>query len=82
MNTKHLLFAVVASAFSLSTSAANPNATVDQVRIYINPGHGTYTSNDRPMATIKHGAFNSSKVDTAGFFESNTNMQKAYGLLD
>ena len=31
------------------------------------------------MATIKHGA---AMADTAGFYESNTNMQKAYGLLD
>ena len=61
MNIKQLLTSI-ATAFSLSALAANPNATVDQVRIYINPGHGTYTSNDRPMATIKHGAFNSSKV--------------------
>ena len=82
MNIKQLLTSIATFAFALSASSANPNATVDQVRIYINPGHGTYTSNDRPMATIKHGAFNSSKVDTAGFFESNTNMQKAYGLLD
>ncbi len=65
--------------FAISASAANPNATVDQVRIYINPGHGTYTGNDRPMATMGHGA---AGADTAGFYESNTNMQKAYGLLD
>ena len=79
MNIKHLLFAVIATSLSLSSSAANPNATVDQVRIYINPGHGTYTGNDRPMATMGHGA---AGADTAGFYESNTNMQKAYGLLD
>ena len=79
MKIKHLLFAAFTATLSLSASAANPNATVDQVRIYINPGHGTYTSGDRPMATIKHGA---AMADTAGFYESNTNMQKAYGLLD
>jgi len=79
MKLKHLLLAVTTASLALSASAANPNATVDQVRIYINPGHGTYTSSDRPMATIKHGA---AMADTAGFYESNTNMQKAYGLLD
>ncbi len=79
MKLKHLFFAAATATFSLNASAANPNATVDQVRIYINPGHGTYTSSDRPMATIKHGA---AMADTAGFYESNTNMQKAYGLLD
>lgn len=79
MKLKHLLLAVTTASLALSASAANPNATVSQVRIYINPGHGTYTSSDRPMATIKHGA---AMADTAGFYESNTNMQKAYGLLD
>ncbi len=79
MKVKKLLLATSVALLSLSASAANPNATVDQVRIYINPGHGTYTSSDRPMATIKHGA---AMADTAGFYESNTNMQKAYGLLD
>lgn len=79
MKLKHLLLAVTTASLVLSASAANPNATVSQVRIYINPGHGTYTSSDRPMATIKHGA---AMADTAGFYESNTNMQKAYGLLD
>lgn len=79
MKLKHLLLAALTATLSLGTSAANPNATVNQVRIYINPGHGTYTSGDRPMATIKHGA---AMADTAGFYESNTNMQKAYGLLD
>ena len=79
MKVKKLLLATSVALLSLSASAANPNATVDQVRIYINPGHGTYTSSDRPMATIKHGA---AMADTSGFYESNTNMQKAYGLLD
>ena len=83
MKLKYLLLGATVSIISVGqVFAANPNATIEQVKIYINPGHGTYTSNDRPMATIKHGAFNSSKVDTSGFFESNTNMQKAYGLLD
>ncbi|MBQ2047198.1 MAG: carboxypeptidase regulatory-like domain-containing protein, partial [Muribaculaceae bacterium] len=79
MKIKQLLFAAMIAILALGASAANPNATVSQVRIYINPGHGTYTSGDRPMATIKHGA---AMADTAGFYESNTNMQKAYGLLD
>lgn len=80
MKLKHFLLGAAVSVFSVGQMmAANPNATVDQVRIYINPGHGTYTSGDRPMATIGHGA---AGADTAGFYESNTNMQKAYGLLD
>ena len=77
MKIKLLLSSI--AIFAISASAANPNATIEQVKIYINPGHGTYTGNDRPMATMGHGA---AGADTAGFYESNTNMQKAYGLLD
>ena len=33
------------------------------------------------MGTVKHGAFNSSKIDTTGFFESNTNLWKALALF-
>lgn len=73
MKIKLLLLS--SAIFAVSASAQ----TIDQVRIYINPGHGTYTGNDRPMATMGHGA---AGTDTAGFYESNTNMQKAYGLLD
>lgn len=84
MKLKKLLFATSVALLSLSASAANPNATVDQVRIYINPGHGSYTGDDRPMSTIKHGNQTSTNVgtDTAGFFESNTNLQKGFGLLE
>ncbi len=84
MKLKHLFFAVATATFSLNASAANPNATVDQVRIYINPGHGAFCGNCRPMSTIKHGNQTSSNVgsDTAGFFESNTNLEKGFGLLE
>lgn len=84
MKLKHLLLAAITATLSLSASAANPNATVDQVRIYINPGHGSFTGSDRPMSTIKHGSQTSTSVgsDTAGFFESNTNLQKGFGLLE
>lgn len=80
MKLKKLLFATSVALFSLSASAANP----EDVRIYINPGHGSYTGDDRPMSTIKHGNQTSTDVgsDTAGFFESNTNLQKGFGLLE
>ncbi len=80
MKLKKLLFATSVALLSLSASAANP----EDVRIYINPGHGSYTGDDRPMSTIKHGNQTSTNVgsDTAGFFESNTNLQKGFGLLE
>ena len=80
MKLKKLLLATSVALLSLSASAANP----EDVRIYINPGHGSYTGSDRPMSTIKHGNQTSTNVgtDTAGFFESNTNLQKGFGLLE
>ena len=56
MKIKLLLSSI--AIFAISASAANPNATIEQVKIYINPGHGTYTGNDRPMATGECISFN------------------------
>ena len=44
-------------------------------KVYINPGHGSWGPNCRPMATINYAA-----GDTLGFFESNTNLWKAFFL--
>ncbi len=52
-------------------------ATADDVRIYINPGHGGWGPNDRPMATIPYPNLSSTgRPDTCGFYESNTNLWK------
>lgn len=57
--------------------------SIDEVRIYINPGHGAFCSSCRPMSTIKHGSYkNYQNGDTTGFYESNTNLQKGFGLLE
>lgn len=45
------------------------------IKVYINPGHGSWGSNCRPMPTINYPA-----GDTLGFFESNTNLWKAFML--
>ena len=71
------LFCVLALT---GTTASAQKIPIEKVRIYINPGHGTFTSTCRPMSTIKHGSYEN--YDTAGFFESNTNLQKAFGLLE
>ncbi len=44
-------------------------------RVYINPGHGDWGPNSRPMWTVNHVA-----GDTLGFYESNTNLWKAFAL--
>ncbi|MDO4510953.1 MAG: N-acetylmuramoyl-L-alanine amidase [Bacteroidales bacterium] len=40
--------------------------------IYLNPGHGGYTTGDRPTATINH-----EMMDTLSFYESRSNLWKA-----
>lgn len=45
------------------------------IKVYINPGHGSWGPNCRPMATVNYAA-----GDTLGFFESNTNLWKAFAL--
>ena len=67
-----------AMAFGLSAAAQS----VDQVRVYINPGHGSWTANDRPCTLVGHGEYSRFNTDTLSFFETNTNLYKAYGLLD
>ncbi|MDE5629655.1 MAG: carboxypeptidase-like regulatory domain-containing protein [Muribaculaceae bacterium] len=55
------------------------------LRVYVDPGHGGFGAGDRHMGTIKHGlsdAVNQVYNDTTGFFESNTNLWKCFGLVD
>ncbi|MGN0224103.1 MAG: prealbumin-like fold domain-containing protein [Muribaculaceae bacterium] len=56
--------------------------TADELRIYINPGHGSWTGNDRPMPLVNHGEWDRYNTDTCGFFESNTNLRKGFGVLE
>lgn len=66
---KKLLLVTITLFFAFATFAA---------KIYVNPGHGTWTSSCRPMATIAH----PNTSDTLGFFESNTNLWKGLYLRD
>ena len=54
--------------------------SAQQKRIYINPGHGSWGPNDRPMATIPYPNLSSGRPDTCGFYESNTNLWKCTEL--
>lgn len=57
--------------------------TADDLRIYINPGHGGWGPNDRPMATIPYPNLSSTgRPDTCGFYESNTNLWKGLEMRD
>jgi len=44
-------------------------------KVYINPGHGSWTNMDRPMQTLSHPNVPGTVLpDTCGFYESNTDM--------
>ena len=51
-------------------------------KLYINPGHGSYTGDSRPMGTIAYPLKSNGLPDTLGFFESNTNLWKSLYLRD
>lgn len=67
---KKILLTVLC-AFTLSV------VSVSAVDVYINPGHGLWDGNGRNLAVVGHAL-----GDTLGFWESNTNLWKAYYLRD
>ena len=85
MKIKSILMLVAGALLSASTLTAN--ATIvkknpKDVKIYIDPGHGAFNGDCRPMPTVKRGNYNTSNYDTTGFFESNTNLWKAWALFN
>ncbi len=72
---KILLLAVAA----IMAAGAMQAKTADEIRIYLNPGHGSWGPNDRPMATIPYPNLpETGRPDTNGFYESNTNLWKSF----
>ena len=69
---KRILLAVFILSVALFSSAQS-----DPLRVYINPGHSDWGPLSRPMATINYAAY-----DTLGFYESNTNLWKAFALQE
>ena len=71
---KKTLLLVVALFATISASA---------LKVYINPGHGGWGSDDRPNATIPYPNLSATgRPDTLGFYESNTNLWKCFYLRD
>lgn len=81
MKTNRTLSVIILCMIAAFAINATVKKSPEDVKIYINPGHGAFNGNCRPMGTVKHGAFNSSNVDTTGFFESNTNLWKGVALF-
>lgn len=65
---KRLLFTMLAIACIAGTQARGLKGKT----IYLNPGHGGYTTGDRPTATINH-----EYMDTLSFYETRSNLWKA-----
>ena len=73
---------LAASMTLLSIGANAQDFYPEDVRIYINPGHGSWGgANNRHMPTIGHSPINDEDPDTTDFFESNTNLQKGISML-
>ena len=69
---KKTLLILVALLATMSASA---------LKVYINPGHGSWGPNDRPMPTVSCPNLSSTgRPDTIGFYESNTNLWKGFAL--
>lgn len=75
-----LCAAMAATVMTAGVSLAQSKKTAEELRIYINPGHGSWGPNDRPMATIPYPALETGRPDTCGFYESNTNLWKCLEL--
>ena len=75
---KKTLLLMAACVVSIAMFAADLTGK----RIYVNPGHGSWGPNDRPMATISYPNLAHGMPDTCGFYESNTNLWKCLELRD
>ena len=74
---KKIFMVIAAVLLTVSMSAADLTGK----RIYVNPGHGSWGPNDRPMATIPYPELPKTGMpDTLGFYESNTNLWKCMYL--
>lgn len=72
---KKFILTLVVAMSTMCYVNAGQNIPITEARIYINPGHGGWTGNDRNMRTINHNT-----GDTTGFYESNTNLWKGLKL--
>ena len=71
----------LAAGMALVAVGASAQANIEDIRIYINPGHGSWGPNNRHMATIGHDPISSEDPDTTDFYESNTNLQKGLEMF-
>lgn len=73
-------FALACAVIGLSATPAAEAKKMKDLKVYINPGHGGYTSNDRPIQIYPF-----AQNDTLGYWESKSNLYKGlhmYHILD
>ncbi|MCH5219317.1 MAG: carboxypeptidase regulatory-like domain-containing protein [Muribaculaceae bacterium] len=75
---KIFLMSLLSAVGVMTVAAQSP----EDYRYYINPGHGSWTGNDRPIQTIGHAPYSATNTDTTAFFESNTDLIKGFGALE
>ena len=69
---KKIILSLLTLCLALSASA---------IKVYVNPGHGAWHGNCRPMETIPYpNTKETGMPDTLGFYESNTNLWKCLYL--
>lgn len=70
-------FPKITSILVLLVAVLCVNSAFAQPRVYINPGHGGHTSNDRNVVVPGY-----AQGDTAGYWESNSNLKKGFALME
>lgn len=68
---------LLGAAVGVNMIATADNYSGDKPRVYINPGHGGHSSDDRnvPVPPFEQG-------DTSGFWESNASLKKGFALQE
>lgn len=74
---KKTIFTSVMLLFVAALGLNLANASTDKPHVYINPGHGGHTSDDRNVVVYPY-----VQGDTMGFWESNSNMYKCFALRE
>lgn len=81
MKIKNIIACVVVAVTAAGMTGFNAEAkNMKGLKVYINPGHGGYTSNDRPIRLYPF-----EQNDTLGYWESKSNLYKGlhmYHILD
>ncbi|MDE7153848.1 MAG: carboxypeptidase-like regulatory domain-containing protein [Muribaculaceae bacterium] len=79
MKLKYIFLGVTAFVCAATSLQAQEKKDLQDLRIYLNPGHGGFDGGDRHMGTVKHGA--ATYLDTCGFYETNTNLWKGFATF-